>query len=262
MKKQIRKSNKLKKALKKFILIGSYVVLFSIIGSLMEQTEKMNNELQVMEDSMKDVVIEYTNAINQKDKQIQSLNTVVSDLRLTIEDLDLQTMELAKTNQSYVDELTEFREREELYDKYEYAIMDEGRRTDLKYAEIKLGEQLMVEKGHDPHLMFGSIMVESNANPLAVNKGSGATGYGQFLNSSAKWVWTTLMGNSGYYPDLRKDGEANIRMMATYYDYLYRTQGSTLNVIKYYSGNSTYEGALKYLARVNKYTSKVGVVID
>jgi hypothetical protein len=110
--------------------------------------------------------------------------------------------------------------------------------------------------------MFGSIMVESNANPDVVNTRSGATGYGQFLNGTAKFVWEDLMGNSGYYPDLRKNGEANIQMMAYYYDYLYGRKGSIFKVIKEYSGNSTDEGTQQYINRINKYTSKVGVYIN
>lgn len=195
------------------------------------------------------------NSINEKDIQIKSLGD-------TIDNLDSQLKDISNVNKSYVDELNELRSRSELYDKYEYAIMTEhDLRTDLKYHEIKLGEELMVEKGYNPHLLFGTIMVESSANPNAVNESSDATGYGQFLDSTAEFVWNDLLGYGGYYSDIRKDGSSNIIMMAEYYDYLYSTKNNTFEVIKQYSGNITDEGAYIYLSKINDYTRQVGVVI-
>lgn len=203
-------------------------------------------------------------SILEKENTIAELTNVIGDLNEVVDDIDNQLRHVASVNESYVDELNTLRNRAELYDKYEYAIIYGGERTALTYEEIELGEELMVSKGYDPNLMFGSIMVESNANPSAVNYSSGATGYGQFLDSTAKWVWTTLMGNESYYSDIRKDGKVNIQMMATYYDYLYSVYGknNTFRVIKCYSGNSTDEGTRKYIARVNKFINKVGAVLE
>lgn len=196
-------------------------------------------------------------------EQINNHNNIVSELRNIIEEQDQQLINLSNKNKSMVDELNQLRTRSELYNKYEYAVIDEiGMRTELTYEEIQLGEELMLAKGYDPHLMMGTIMVESHGNPLAVNSSSGATGYGQFLNSTAKWVWTNLMGNNSYHSDIRKNGESNIRMMAEYYDYLYNTVGSTFAVIKCYSGNSTDYGAAGYLRKINNHTSRVGAIVN
>lgn len=187
----------------------------------------------------------------------------IIELQSTIEDLNKQLQHVSNVNHSYVDELNKLRARKELYNKYEYAVLDEeGKRTNLTYEEIELGEQLMKEKGYDPHLMFGTIMVESNGNPNDVNSQSGATGYGQFLDETARFTWITLMDNKSYHSDIRKDGTSNIKMMASYYDYLYNKFGNTFGVIKSYSGNSTDSGAQRYLNRINKYTTKVGAVVD
>lgn len=197
-----------------------------------------------------------TNIITEKNK-------IITDLNDTIKELDIQIQNVSNTNKSYVDELTELRTRSELYDKYSYAIINEmEERTELTYEEIKLGEQLMREKGYDPHLMFGTIMVESGGDPDAINESSGATGYGQFLNSTAEFVWSKLLGKGNYDPEVMKDGVSNIQMMAEYYDYLYSTKGDTFSVIKQYSGNATDEGAMNYLAKINSFTQKVGVVIQ
>lgn len=200
---------------------------------------------------------------NEKLSSTGSYDKYIIDLEYTIKQLDSQLKEVKLINESYVDELTELRNRSELYDKYQYAIIDEtGNRTALKYEEIKLGEQLMLEKGYDPDLMFGTIMVESRGNPDVVNEESGATGYGQFLDSTAEFVWTNLMGNTDYSPEVMKNGENNIRMMAEYYDYLYKNKGDTFSVVKQYSGNSTDEGTYIYLAKVNSFTNKVGEVVE
>lgn len=201
--------------------------------------------------------------LSEKTDEIIEKHNLVVALQTTMMELDNEIKELSSTNKSYVDELTELRSRSELYDKYNYAIINEcGDRTELTYAEIKLGEELMKEKGYNPHLMFGTIMVESGGNPTAVNHSSGSVGYGQFLNSTAEFVWVDIMGNSNYYPEIRKDGVSNIKMMANYYDYLYSTKKNTFGVIKEYSGNSTDAGARQYLSKINNYTRKVGVVIN
>lgn len=221
---------------------------------------KENKELKVAVDAQQQL---YESTIFEKNYEIANLNYKIDGLEEVVNELDEQISNVSEVNKSYVDELNYLRSREELYDKYEYAIMYDGKRTELKYEEIQYGEELMLAKGHNPNLMFGSIMVESRANPVAVNKESGATGYGQFLDSTAKWVWTKLIGNNSYYSDIRKDGKANIQMMAEYYDYLYGMYGNnTLKVVKHYSGNSTYEGASTYLAKVNSFTRKVGEVIN
>ena len=187
----------------------------------------------------------------------------IADLHNIIVDLDTQLEDVGNVNKSYVNELNELRSRSELYDRYSYAVIDETKqRTLLTYEEIRLGEQLMLEKGYDPHLLFGTIMVESSGNPEAVNESSGATGYGQFLDSTAEYVWNDLMGNNDYYSDLRKDGESNIRMMAEYYEHLYSFKENTYEVIKQYSGNDTHTGTMQYINKINSFTQQVGVIIN
>ena len=210
------------------------------------------------------------NKYNELSAYSESIMSISSDKNNSIKELegiiktqDEQIQDLSQINKRYVDELNDFYDREELYDKYEYAIFDEtGERTELTYAQIKLGEELMEENGYDPNLMFGTIMVESRGNPTCVNSESGATGLGQFLNSTAEYVWCDLMGNDYYSPEIMKDPESNIKMMACYYDHLYKIKGDTFNVIKTYSGNATDWGTLQYINKINEFTSKVGVIIS
>ena len=243
------------KQVKMAIHLAMYFALLMVIGFL-------SKENYALRSSIDETINEYNTVISQKDNDIIKLNFTINDLNNIINKLYAQIKDVAAVNESYVDELNMLRSRSELYDKYEYAIINNGNRTELTYEEIELGEELMVAKGYDPNLMFGSIMVESNANPNAVNKSSGATGYGQFLDSTARWVWTKIMGNDSYYSDIRKDGKSNIQMMAAYYDYLYSVTGNTFKVVKCYSGNSTDEGTRRYIARVNKFINKVGATLN
>ena len=269
----MRRNMRREKITKVIISLLTYIILFSIIGLLVIENKELKQEIaRINIKHFKETVQmmhEYESVIDSKNIEIQDKNDKIVSLGRTIDhmgeiinNVDEQLVVVSSMNKEYVDELNTLRNRSELYDKYEYAIIDNGERTELTYAEIELGEQLMNEKGIDPNLMFGTIMVESRANPDAVNRKSGATGYGQFLNSTAKWVWTDLMGNSNYYSDLRKDGTANIQMMAEYYDYLYSVNNNTFKVVKCYSGNSTDKGTSAYLAKVNNFTKKVGVILN
>ena len=200
--------------------------------------------------------------ISEKESEVYILNLTIDSLHNVVNELNEQLENVSSVNKSYVDELNTFRHREELYDKYEYAIIAGDNRTDLTYEEIQYGEELMAANGLNPHLMFGSIMVESTGKVTALNKSSGATGYGQFLDITAEWIWTDMLGNETYHSDIRKDGKSNILMMATYYDYLYPIVKDTFNVVKCYSGNSPDEGTATYIKRINDYTSTVGVIIE
>lgn len=256
--------NKIKKRKKKHmmrniinILLVVVLLLLIYIAFMLHENAKLNKELMIAKTNLASV----STKIRELNDYIEYQEDNIASMTETIESLNKQLQDVSDINHSYVDELNELRNRAELYDKYSYAIMDGNNRTELTYAEIKLGEELMLEKGYDPNLMFGTIMVESRANPNAVNPVSQATGYGQFLNSTAEYVWTRLLGNSNYSREIMKDGESNIKMMAAYYEYLYNTKGSTYEVIKQYSGNSTDEGALLYLSKINSFTNKVGVII-
>lgn len=258
----MRRKMRRERIIKNSIILLLYMSLFIVIGLLVNENRELKQEIVRVSEEYENIIEAKNCDIEEREIDIASLNRTINHLGEVINEMDDQIVQISNINKGYVDELNMLRNRSELYDKYEYAILYKGERTDLTYAEIELGEQLMIEKGLDPNLMFGTIMVESKGKTDIVNKTSGATGYGQFLNSTARWVWTDLMGNKNYHSDLRKDGTANIQMMAEYYDYLYSKNKSTFKVVKSYSGNDTNEGTSQYLAEVNKYTRQVGVTFN
>lgn len=249
------KKEKIKKLIMPTIL-GLFIISTTIFITKVNLLNQECNELYKIIEVKESELLELQSSKEENE-------TIISDLKMTILELNGKLEEVSNKNIMYVDELNEFRLRSELYDKYSYAIFDEtNQRTMLTYEEIKYGEQLMQEKGYDPDLLFGTIMVESRGNPDVVNNSSGATGYGQFLYSTAEYVWTDIMGNSSFDPEIMKDGKTNIQMMVEYYDHLYQIQGNTFGVIKQYSGNSTDRGASIYLSMINSFTQKVGAVVQ
>lgn len=252
---QMRRMQRRERIAKRLTTLFIYTVLTLTVILLNKENQELKLAITEQEEEFQSIIFE-------KNHEITKLNFAVNNLEQVVDQLDEQIESVSDVNKSYVDELNTLRKRAELYDKYEYAIVYNDKRTDLTYEEIEYGENMMLAYGYDPDLMFGSIMVESRATSNAVNKESGATGYGQFLDSTAQWVWTRLLGNDTYHSDIRKDGKSNIQMMATYYDYLYNTKGDTFNVVKTYSGNSTYAGTARYLAKVNSFISTVGAIIN
>ena len=235
------------------------ITTFIMILLLLFRITILNNECKKL---LQDYNESYTQ-LTETQVKIEEKDKLISDLKMTVLEMNGQLEEVSDINMVYVDELKELRYRSELYDKYSYAILDEtNQRTMLTYEEIKYGEQLMLDKGYDPDLLFGTIMVESRGNPEAINTSSGATGYGQFLDSTAEYVWVDLMGNDSYSSEIMKDGMKNIQMMVEYYDHLYSITGSTFGVIKQYSGNCTDNGAAHYLSLINSFTQKVGQVVQ
>ena len=238
-------------------------VLVIIIGALVLIISQQNNYIESANEqitSLEKYALEIKDDNTQLLDEHTALKTIVTDMESAYEDREVEF-------QQQYDELMEkynnLYDRISVYEKYEYALYDtEGNRNDITYDQLVLGEQLMLEKGYDPGLLFGSIMVESEGHQDAYNSSSGATGYGQFLTDTGKYVYEELLGNgAGTYDHntTPKDGTTNIKMMVAYYDYLYKFyKGDTIGVIKSYSGGSSSHALYYY----NKVCNYVGYMIS
>lgn len=237
----------------------NYISIMIIIGLLLigiAQEFKINN-LESYNMILGNTNQSLTSDINKLEKQNKDLVEVTKDIT---DELD----NAKSLNEKHVDTINKYRKREELHDKYEYVIYNkEGIRTDLTYDQIQTGEELMLAKGLDPDLLFGSIMVESDGKENAKSSISTASGYGQFLNTTGKFVYEDLLGNDkGIYDHTITpfDGDINIKMMVAYYDYLYKQTGNTFSVIRCYSGGSS-SFANYYLSKINSYTKTTGSIV-
>lgn len=222
--------------------------------SLRNEVANLNQTIAEMDGSIQ--TLESVNSTNAS--TIKRLNSNISELKGVVDELDESNAALVKENEKLDKLVAKFETREELFDKYEYAIYNkQGNRTDLTYKQIKTGEQLMKDKGMDPDLLFGLIMTESACTEKAKNSASTARGYGQLLRGTAKSMYENVLGHGKgtYNHDMAFDGDTNILLTATYLGYLKNTCNYSLrSTIIGYRG--LYDPA--YFNTIDSYIKKSG----
>ena len=256
--KKVMKLKKLinKKAVLKVVLL--LVVVGGMMGIFKLKLDIVNAD-HYAELEEKEATIERLTSLNNSNKSTikaleaenKKLSDTKDDLISTTKELNKEIEDLVSDNKSLIKENNVYKEREELYNKYEYVIYDdENKRTDMTYDEIKYAEELMSEKGYDPDLLFGIVMVESSGQRNCKNSESTATGYGQFLQGTGKFVYEDLLKAGIYTHDYAYNGKTNLNMMATYLDYLIKSKGDLFSAVKQYCGRDV-SGTYAYIKRVN-----------
>lgn len=207
--------------------------------------------------------VDKDNYIKDLTDNIKVLSSGTKEFKSVIDGLDKQNASLLKENKKIAKELDTFKQREELYDKYEYAIYNKaGKRTDLTYDQIKTGDQLMKEKGMDPNVLFGILMAESGGVETASNSTSTARGYGQLLAGTGKFVYENLQGHAkgSYNHSYAYNGDMNIVMMIDLLDYFKNDKDYSLHkTIQSYRG---LQDVACYERTINSYISKSGNSLD
>ena len=198
-------------------------------------------------------------ASSQRDSN-DELMSIIDEMTEQQEQLVSDNKKLNKLNNKYLKQIKKFNKRSELFDKYEYAIIEDGYRTDLTYDQIKTGEELMEEKGYDPNLLFGIIMVESSGTEDMTSTISTARGYGQILKGTGSFIYNTLMNKPDLYNhSYAFDGALNITMMTEYLDYLIQSRDDDLyKAIQGYRGKTNVQ---PYIKGINNYINKSGTSI-
>lgn len=259
---------KMKGYLKNLLIIVLLLIVFISNTENKETTNKLNEEIQELKIENTDLSLALNKTLDAFNEQFNEIQDCVS----VIDELDKQNLQLVEEKNEVYEkldqaeqQLADASDRLQTYEKYEYAVFYGGKRTDLTYEQLKTGEQLMAQNGLDPNLLFSTIMVESTGNSKAKNTRSTATGYGQFLYGTGKFVYEDLMGNGKgtYSRDKALDGDTNIKMMAEYMNYLVdkskkRNGGNTL-----YAAIKSYRGVggpvlNQYIGMIDKYMRKGG----
>ncbi len=245
------------------------------IDNLTAQNEALSNELQEkdkiinnLEEETETIIDNFNAKFVLNEYNIKYQIKVISDLKSTNDELDKQLKDIANKNKKLnkivkKDEETikELSDRVNTFERYEYALYYGNKRNDLTYDQIKLGEELMEAKGYDPDLLFGIIMVESRGLADVVNPTSNATGYGQFLSGTGKFIYERVLGEGRYNHSITpKDGDTNIRMMVAYLDLLYdKYNGDIVKTIKEYCGSSDYTKTYSYMNKINSHIKNKNV---
>lgn len=185
--------------------------------------------------------IMYVNQMQQelklKDELIEK-NTTIMNLKQEVAGRDEASELLAQSFSANIDEakaqilglkddlnkktaqLEMFMQRAELFDKYDYAIIHDGKRTDLTYDQIVFGENEMTKRGIDPQLLFSLVKFESKFDEDVKNRNSSATGYGQIISGTGKAIWEKLLDkDTAYNHKMALDGYNNLEMVAEYLEY-------------------------------------------
>ena len=193
--------------------------------------------------------------------QYDSFNNTINELTAIAQTLDEENQSLVESNQNYSERLAEFETREELYNKYEYALVDSGERTDITYDQLQTLETLVEDSSiNDEDLILSWIMTESGGNEKARNTSSTAKGYGQFLDSTSKFVYTELLNKSNWTSSVALDGDINLEMMVAYIDYLYEVNdGNLYEIIRDYRGKQDISG---YVAKIDSYLENAGKSVE
>lgn len=194
---------------------------------------------------------------------ILECESTIKGLSEMVETLDTQSKSLAESNQEYFDTIQQYERREELFDKYEYAIVrTNGSRTDITYDQLADVEELTADKGIDTDFVLSIFMVESQGTENAYNPASGASGYGQTLASTGKFVYEKLLKEGKYSHQYALDGDTNIRITVEYIDWLEEQNENIFNVIKSYSGSSSDTFVISYIQRLDKYLVPIGKRVE
>ena len=223
------------------------------------ETEKFDTimdyeaELQSLESNYALLETNYNYLVEKYD----SFNNTINELTSVAQQLDEENQSLVETNQTYYDKIAQYEQREELFNKYEYAIISSGERTDITYEQLDTLEDLVEESSiNDEDLILSWIMTESGGKEKARSTMSTAKGYGQFLDSTSKFVYTELLDRSDWNSSVALDGTTNLEMMVAYIDYLYEVNdGNLYEIIRDYRGKQDIDG---YVASIDKYLENSG----
>lgn len=245
-------------AISLFLLIGATAKMYGMkvqMGAMENELEAAKTELIMM----KDQYLVLNDGYDELSDKAETLSKSVTSLMKVNEQLETQNKELAEQDDILRSAIGEYQEREELYDKYSYAILrSDGSRTDITFDQIKSAEDLAEENEIDVDLVLSMIMVESSGDEDAKSPISTARGYGQILEGTGKFIYEKLLDRGNYSHQNALDGDINLEMMITYLSYLDENTSSLYNTIMRYRGEGgsilkDYVGKIdQYLIKKNK----------
>ena len=156
-------------------------------------------------------------------------------------DKDSYIIQLEQQVEIMNNEIDQLRNAHQLIKEYEYILMHGNRRTDITFSQLQHGIDVMESQGLNPHLMFGLYKLESSGVERATNSRSTARGYGQFLESTGRWVYENhqFLGNGEgtYNHNKAFCGYTNMEMTASYLSWLMRrANGDVRQALINYNG--------------------------
>lgn len=230
------------------VIIASSCTIISLVG----MNKNLANELVETKNNNAMLKME---ASNMESSYSELTNTLAQLSKVDVE-LDNQNAVLISDNKALKAKIDQYEEREELFDKYEYAIIrqEDGTRTDIKYSDIENIRQIAKEKGMSEDsidLVLSLAMTESRGTEKAKNSSSTAKGLGQILDGTGKYVYENLLDKGKYNSSVAYDSKTNLEMMLALVDYLDDNANGNVNkVLNNYRGTTA---PAAYKNKVNSY---------
>lgn len=236
------------------LLICNSLLLASKLNVVEDRVNKENEKLTQANLSIRMRNAELEKILSTSEYGFQTLsNTAV--------ELDAANAELKNTIDSQNKMIQHFKDRVELYNKYEFALFYDNARTDIDYEHIQSLEEMAAEKDYGLDsvvLTLAIVMAESEGNASAKNSLSSASGLGQLLNDTAKFTYENLLshGEGSYKKEYVFDPEMNLYMTLTYINYLAEENNyNPMKTIDAYRGLHDND----YLKTVQKYLDQAEV---
>lgn len=245
-------------------------LIISLIGIILALVIIYTDELSIVSKQIKATELETVILSNE----ITALNVSVNELTNNLAIMTQVSIELEEENNSLISDnrslasewdeiytqLETLQSRAELYDKYEYVINYAGKRTDVKYSDLKHMEDIAKELGLTQDavdLALSFVMCESHGDETAYNA-SGASGLGQLMPSTGKYAWNNLMpenitlGREYDHSTMPFNGSLNLEMQLRYIANLDNKHKSTTKVVTSYCGGWMES----YVEKLNNYLAK------
>ena len=244
----LRSANKLLTVYSIVVTIGLAILAYKYMIKSNNDTEQFNN--------YNAQVAQLTTERDYHQANSQMFSDTTAELLNISTQLNVDRDALIADNEYLLYELDFYRHREELYNKYEYALFYNGERTDITYEHLdSLEEMVKGTSVPNPELILAIIGLESHFCATAHNA-SGASGFGQFMPGTASSVWKNLLGNDpdDWDPDMIYDPDLNLQMTVAYMDYLIDKHGSPREALRQQSGSGTNDAHLDgYIATLDSY---------
>lgn len=238
---------------------------FGTYSSIKNDNDSYQNQITNLESKNADLQNQITNLESKNadlQNQIYAIQNDLATMTQISKELDDQNKELVDLYNQNNQDIKILLARKELYDKYSYAIInsENGERTDITYNDIATLESLAQQKGMGKDavdFILAVCMTESRGNANAKNLSSTASGLGQLLYTTAKFVYEDLMGNgkNTYKSSYAFDHSINIKMSLYYIDYLAKQNNrDTTKICVGYAGG--YDKT--WIDKVDSYLQNVG----
>lgn len=207
------------------------------------------DDLVELEIKRQSSLLEYKEEIKNQSMMLQLKDDMIDTLDNIVITLNTDIQQLKTTQEENLKLIAEFEKRKELYDKYEYVLLRNNKRTDITYSQISKAEQFALERNINPNLVFAVTTVESNCTETAINKSADARGYNQFIERTAKYIYEQRLKRGVYKHEYALNGTLNFEMAAEYLKYLMDYhKGDIVAVLSNYNGSNPSSG---YYQKIN-----------